>query len=65
MTEEAQTQNPIAVSGHSHQIMNEEYRDIHILNPGSCTGAWPADTTSMMKAMIQGKDLELEIIRDF
>lgn len=51
----------IAVAGHSHEVIDEDVEGIRLLNPGSATGADPAERETMMTVeMIEG-DVEVEV----
>lgn len=43
----------IGVAGHTHELMDTVYDGIRILNPGSVTGAPPADRTTMLTATVE------------
>lgn len=38
----------VGVAGHSHEIVDETHDGVRVLNPGSATGAPPADEATMM-----------------
>jgi putative phosphoesterase len=38
----------VGVAGHTHEVTDVEHDGVQILNPGSVTGASPADTPTMM-----------------
>jgi len=38
----------VSISGHSHEVLDEERGGIRLLNPGSATGAFPASGATMM-----------------
>jgi hypothetical protein len=51
----------VGVSGHTHQVMDETFGGYRVLNPGSCTGADPATTTSLMTAEVEGGELSVTV----
>jgi putative phosphoesterase len=52
----------IAVSGHTHELTDETYDGIRLLNPGSCTGAMPADRATMMLVEAEGGEIDVEVV---
>lgn len=63
-TVEAENPDAIGVCGHSHEHMDERVRGIRLLNPGSATGASPAEVTSAMIARIESGDVEVTLHTD-
>ncbi|MFB6284370.1 MAG: metallophosphoesterase [Halobacteria archaeon] len=57
--EEAETDNFVAVSGHTHEVLDEVMDGVRILNPGSCTGAAPATRETMMVAEVDGDEINV------
>jgi putative phosphoesterase len=53
----------IALCGHTHELMDVEERGVRVLNPGSATGADPADEATMMVAEIDDGDLDVTVKR--
>ena len=51
----------IAVAGHSHEVIDEDVEGIRLLNPGSATGADPAERETMMTVEIIEGDVEVEV----
>ncbi|WP_433625406.1 metallophosphoesterase family protein [Halomicrococcus sp. NG-SE-24] len=43
----------VGVSGHTHEMLNERVDGVRLLNPGSATGAAPADRATMMTATVE------------
>ncbi|MFB6266437.1 MAG: metallophosphoesterase family protein [Halodesulfurarchaeum sp.] len=60
---ETDAEDPVAVSGHTHQVLDTD-RGIRILNPGSATGAWPADEATMMRATVEDGSLDVEVLEE-
>lgn len=52
----------VGVSGHTHEVHDFVEGGVRFLNPGSCTGAWPADAATMMEVTVAGGDLSVETI---
>jgi putative phosphoesterase len=50
----------VGVSGHTHQPMDAMSDGIRLLNPGSCTGARPATTTSIATVTVESGELTIE-----
>jgi putative phosphoesterase len=57
-----QDPDAVGVSGHTHEVMDVEFEGTRLLNPGSATGAPPADRTSMYRAGVLDGELDLELI---
>jgi len=51
----------IAVSGHSHEVMDATHRGVRILNPGSATGASPASRATMLTAEVADGDIDVTL----
>lgn len=49
----------IGVAGHTHEPKDTVYDGVRILNPGSVTGAPPADRTTMMTATVEDGAVEV------
>ena len=47
------------VAGHTHEITDRIHGDVHILNPGSVTGAAPADRATMLT--VDANDGEIDV----
>lgn len=52
----------VGVAGHSHEVVDTEYEAVRLLNPGSATGADPADRETMLVAEASGGDLTVEVL---
>ena len=50
--EHASTTPAVGVAGHTHEVTDVERDGVRILNPGSVTGASPADRPTMMTATV-------------
>lgn len=49
----------VAVSGHTHEVLDTVRDGIRLLNPGSATGASPADRPTMLTATVTDGTLSL------
>lgn len=49
------------IAGHTHEATDETYEGVRILNPGSCTGAMPADRTTYMLVETTESGIDAEI----
>lgn len=53
----------IAISGHTHELLDVTEDAIRILNPGSATGASPASGATMMRATVEDESIPVDVIR--
>jgi len=51
----------VGVSGHTHEVMDTAHGDVRLLNPGSATGAAPADRATMMTATVRNSELDVTV----
>ncbi|MBX0295383.1 metallophosphoesterase family protein [Haloarcula nitratireducens] len=51
----------VGVSGHTHEVLDTTHGGVRLLNPGSVTGAAPADRTTMMTATVRDGDLDVTL----
>jgi putative phosphoesterase len=58
----ARSDSPVGVAGHTHQVLDETVGDLRLLNPGSATGAPPADEATMMVAECDGGDIFVDVL---
>ena len=49
----------VGVAGHTHEVVDSAHGDVRILNPGSVTGAAPADRATMLT--VEASDGELDV----
>ncbi len=61
VTEHATTENAVGVAGHTHEVTDTEHDGVRILNPGSVTGAEPADSPTMMTARVDSGSLDVTV----
>jgi putative phosphoesterase len=50
----------VAVAGHTHSHVDEDHDGVRLLNPGSATGAAPADETSLSVLSVEAGTLAVE-----
>lgn len=48
----------VGLAGHTHEVLDTTVNGIRILNPGSATGAAPADRTTMMTLSVSGDSVD-------
>ena len=63
VTEASDVEDPIAVSGHTHEVLDVTEGGLRILNPGSATGASPASEATMMRATVEDGSLAVDVLR--
>ena len=51
----------VGVGGHTHQVEDEIHEGIRVLNPGSATGANPAEVATMMTAEVAEGDVDVTV----
>jgi putative phosphoesterase len=51
----------IGVAGHTHEALDTVHDGIRILNPGSVTGASPAEATTMMTATVADGEVDVTL----
>lgn len=54
----------IGLCGHTHSVMDEEHHGMRLLNPGSATGADPAEEATMMLVDVENGDLDVTVKRE-
>jgi putative phosphoesterase len=62
--EERDDADAIGVSGHTHAVRDEVVEGVRLLNPGSATGASPADEATMLTVDVDGSDVEVSVVRE-
>jgi putative phosphoesterase len=55
-------EDAVAVCGHTHEVMDEVHDGVRLLNPGSCTGAPPADRATMMLVEAERGSIEVDVV---
>jgi len=61
VVEEAKTDTPVGVTGHTHELLDTEIDGVRLLNPGSATGAAPAKRTTMMTATVEAGEITVTV----
>jgi len=51
----------VGVSGHTHEVMDTTHGGVWLLNPGSATGAAPADRATMLTATVSDGALDVAL----
>lgn len=51
----------VGVGGHTHQVEDDVHEGFRVLNPGTATGAAPADEASMMTADVADGDIDVAL----
>ena len=53
----------VGVAGHTHEVTDRVYDGIRILNPGSATGAPPAEEETAMVVGVDGDEIDVAVRR--
>ncbi|MFC7058008.1 metallophosphoesterase family protein [Halovenus salina] len=61
VAEHATTDDAVGVAGHTHELTDTVYDGVRILNPGSVTGANPADRPTMVTVTAEDGDLDVTV----
>ena len=51
----------VGVAGHTHEVVDDTHENVRILNPGSATGAAPAQRTTMMTVDVADGELDVTV----
>ncbi|WP_158055685.1 metallophosphoesterase family protein [Halorussus halophilus] len=51
----------VGIGGHSHELVDRVYDGIRLLNPGSVTGADPAESATMLTADVADGELDVTV----
>lgn len=51
----------VGIGGHTHQVEDTVHEGVRVLNPGSATGAAPADEATMMTAVVDDGAVEVQL----
>jgi hypothetical protein len=51
----------VGIGGHSHEVEDETFEGVRVLNPGSVTGADPAERATMLTVDVEGGDIEVHL----
>lgn len=52
----------VGVAGHTHDVLDTTHGGVRLLNPGSATGAAPAERATMMLATVSDGDLDVTVL---
>ncbi|MEF8851189.1 MAG: metallophosphoesterase family protein [Haloarculaceae archaeon] len=58
---EEATDPRVGVAGHTHEVVDIVHDGVRLLNPGSATGAAPAERTTMMTAEVAGGEVDVTV----
>lgn len=64
VAERAEEGPTVGVSGHTHQLLDDIVDGQHLLNPGSVTGAAPAEEATMLTAEVGNGELQVTVHRE-
>jgi len=51
----------VGVAGHTHELLDTTHGGVRLLNPGSATGAAPAERPAMMTATVRNGELDVTV----
>ena len=54
----------VGVAGHTHSLLDTRLDGARLLNPGSATGAWPAQEATLMVARVADGDVDVTVRRE-
>lgn len=54
----------VGVGGHTHELLDETIDGVRLLNPGSVTGAAPADEATMLTAEVADGSIDVTVHRE-
>ena len=54
-------ENAVGVAGHTHEVLDTTHGGVRLLNPGSATGAAPAERATMMTATVADGELDVAV----
>jgi putative phosphoesterase len=57
----ASAESAVGVAGHTHEVLDTRHDGVRLLNPGSVTGASPADRATMMTATVEDGSLAVTL----
>lgn len=55
-------EDAVAVCGHIHEVVDDVHEGVRLLNPGSCTGAPPAERATMMLVEAEHGTVDVEVV---
>lgn len=62
--EDGESGDVVGVSGHTHDLTDKTVEDVRLLNPGSATGADPAEQATMLTVDVDGSDVDVTVVRE-
>jgi len=63
VTDERSDPSAVGVSGHTHSVLDDTVSGVRLLNPGSATGAEPAEEVTMLRATVSEGALDVQLRR--
>lgn len=54
-------EDAIGIAGHTHEVLDEVVDGVRLLNPGSVTGAAPAERTTMMELTVEDGEVDVTV----
>lgn len=63
VADNATSESAVGVAGHTHETLDRTHEGVRLLNPGSATGASPADLPTMLTATVENGALDVELHR--
>ncbi|MFB6072866.1 MAG: YfcE family phosphodiesterase [Halobacterium sp.] len=57
--EERTSRDAVGVAGHTHELRDWTTDGVHVLNPGSATGADPAESASLLLVDVDGESVDV------
>ena len=54
-------ESAVGVAGHTHEVLDTRHEGVRLLNPGSVTGASPADRATMMTATVEDGEIAVTL----
>lgn len=54
-------ESAIGIAGHTHEVLDDVIDGVRLLNPGSVTGAAPAQRTTMMTVDVDGDTIDVAV----
>ncbi|MGB9964198.1 metallophosphoesterase family protein [Halobacterium hubeiense] len=61
---ERDSEDAVGIAGHTHEVADETVDGVRFLNPGSASGADPADEATMLTVDVDGRDLDVSVVRE-
>jgi putative phosphoesterase len=50
----------VGIGGHTHQLEDREFEGVRVVNPGTATGAAPAEDATMLTVDVEDGEIEVE-----